>query len=274
MDPSPASSPKPRVCAVSYLNTVPLVWGLQHSPDPGLRDAFDLRFALPSACADQLASGQADIGIVPVIEMARQGLDYFPGTGIACHGPVRSILLISKVPFKEIRTLVTDSGSRTSAMLSQVILAEKFGVKPRVFSHRADLPEMLGQADAALLIGDAALRVDPAALPFETLDLGAEWIALTGLPMVFAVWAGRKEIVREPYGQVFLDSCRYGLAHMDDMVRAEAPARQFSPDVVRRYLTEHIVFELGEKDYEGMRLYIRHALDIDRDRDRVMIGFK
>jgi chorismate dehydratase len=266
------------VCAVSYLNTVPLVWGLQHSR--GLGDAFDLGFALPSECADQLASGRADIGIVPVIEMARQGLDYFPGTGIACHGPVRSILLISKVPFKEIRTLATDSGSRTSAMLSQVILAEKFGVRPQVFSHPANLAEMLERADAALLIGDAALRVDPATLPFETLDLGSEWVAMTGLPMVFAVWAGRrdwmsrKEIIHEAHGQVFLESLRYGFAHMDDIIAAEAPARQFSPDVVRRYLTGHIVFELGEKDYEGMRLYIKHALRLDRDRDRVMITSK
>ncbi|HSP66593.1 MAG TPA: menaquinone biosynthesis protein [Bryobacteraceae bacterium] len=269
MDPVSDRS-RPRVCAVSYLNTVPLVWGLQHSPDPELRETFDLRFALPSECADQLARGQADIGIVPVIEMARQGLDYFPGTGIACHGPVRSILLISKVPFKEIRVLATDAGSRTSAMLAQVILAERFGVRPQVFSHPADLAEMLGKADAALLIGDAALRVDPALLPYETLDLGAEWIALTGLPMVFAVWAGRKEIIREAHGQVFLESLRYGLAHMDDMVAAEAAARQFSPDVVRRYLTHHIVFELGEKDYEGMRLYIEHALRLDR----VMIASK
>lgn len=240
------------------------MWGLQHSPDPIPRGAFDLRFALPSECADQLASGQADIGIVPVIEMARQGLDYFPGTGIACHGPVRSILLISKVPFREIRALATDSGSRTSAMLAQVILAEKFGVRPRVFSHPAKLEEMLGKADAALLIGDAALRVEPANLPYETLDLGAEWVAMTGLPMVFAVWAGRREVVHEPYGQVFLDSLRYGLAHMDDMVRSEAPARNFSPDVVRRYLTHHIVFELGERDYEGMRLYIQHALRLEK----------
>jgi predicted solute-binding protein len=254
------------VCAVSYLNTVPLVWGLQHSPDPALRDTFDLRFALPSACADQLSTGQADIGIVPVIEMARQGLDYFPGTGIACHGPVRSILLISKVPFREIRTLATDSGSRTSAMLAQVILAERFGVKPRVFPHPADLGTMLEQADAALLIGDAALRVDPATIEFETLDLGAEWVAMTGLPMVFAVWAGRKQVIHEPYGRIFLESCRYGLAHMDDIVRAEAPARQFDADLVRRYLTRHIVFELGERDYEGMRLYIRHALAIYRDK--------
>jgi predicted solute-binding protein len=88
--------------------------------------------------------------------------------------------------------------------------------------------------------------------------------------MVFAVWAGRKEIVREPYGQVFLESLRYGLAHMDDMIRVESAERQFDADLVRRYLTHHIVFELGEKDYEGMRLYIQHALRLDR----VMIGSK
>lgn len=252
------------MCAVSYLNTVPLVWGLLHAPDPGLRETFDLHFALPSECADQLAAGEADIGIVPVIEMARQGLNYFPGTGIACHGPVRSILLISKVPFREIRTLATDSGSRTSAMLAQVILAERFGVRPRVFSHPAHLEEMLAKADAALLIGDAALRADPATLPYETLDLGGEWVAMTGLPMVFAVWAGRKEVIHEPYGRAFLESCRYGLAHMDDLVRAEASARQFPADLVREYLTRHIVFELGERDYQGMRLYIQHALRLDR----------
>ena len=129
---------------------------------------------------------------------------------------------------------------------------------------------MLGKADAALLIGDAALRVDPATLPYQTLDLGEEWIALTGLPMVFAVWAGRKEVIREDYGRLFIESCRYGLTHMDDMVRAESASRNFSSDVVRRYLTEHIVFELGEKDYEGMRLYIQHALRLDR----VMIASK
>jgi chorismate dehydratase len=186
------------VCAVSYLNTVPLVWGLQH--DSALSDIFDLRFAVPSACADQLASGEADIGIVPVIEMGRQRLDYFRGCGIASHGPVRSILLISKIPFSQIRTLATDSGSRTSVMLARIILTEKFGCDPKLISHTPDLPAMLGLADAALLIGDAALRVDPATLPLETLDLGEQWTNLTGLPMVFAVWAGHKQHIREPCG--------------------------------------------------------------------------
>jgi predicted solute-binding protein len=230
----------------------------------GQRDVFDLRFALPSECADQLASGEADIGIVPVIEMARQQLEYFRGTGIACHGPVRSILLVSKVPFREIHTLATDSGSRTSVMLSRVILAEKFGAEPAVISRRADLAPMLGEADAALLIGDAALRVDPEKLPFESLDLGAEWTALTGLPMVFAVWAGRHEIVQPRFADAFIESARHGLASIDDIVASEAPARGFAPELVRKYLTGHIVFELGERDYAGLNFFLERAARFER----------
>jgi chorismate dehydratase len=240
------------VCAVSYLNTVPLVWGMLHGAE---REIFDVRFALPSECADQLSAGEADIGILPVIEMARQRLEYFRGTGIACHGPVRSILLISKVPFASIRTVATDSGSRTSVMLTRVILAEKFGVEPRLISRVADLSTMLGEADAALLIGDAALRVDPEKLPFETLDLGGEWVAMTGLPMVFAVWSGRS--CEDRYARAFIDSYEFGMAHMDEIVASES--RGFAPELVRKYLTEHIVFRLGEKDYAGLDLFLQQA---------------
>lgn len=165
------------------------MWGIEHGAQS---DIFDITYALPSECADQLSSGDADIGIVPVIEMARQKLDYFRSTGIACRGAVRSILLVSKVPLREIRTLATDTGSRTSVMLSRIILAEKYGVQPKLISRRAELAPMLGEADAALVIGDAALHLDPATLPFETLDLGLEWTQMTGLPMVFAVWSGKK----------------------------------------------------------------------------------
>lgn len=230
----------------------------------GQQQIFDLRFALPSLCADQLASGEADIGIVPAIEMHRQHLEYFRGTGIACHGPVRSILLISKTPMREIRTLATDSGSRTSVMLSRVILEEKFGVHPTLISRPADLPSMLGEADAALLIGDAALRVDPEKLPFETLDLGEQWTTLTGLPMVFAVWSGHKEIIQDRYASVFIDSCRYGLLHIEDIVRAESASRNFDEALVKKYLTEHIVFELGERDYQGLELYLERASRLER----------
>jgi chorismate dehydratase len=255
---------KPRVCAVSYLNTVPLVWGFLRSPDSSLRGAFDLDFALPSVCSDRLASGEADIGIVPVIEMARQKLEYFRGTGIACRGPVRSILLISKVAFQEIRTLAADSGSRSSVMLARVILAEKYGVEPNLYSQPPELAAMLGQADAALIIGDPALRLNPANLPFETLDLGGEWNAMTGLPMVFAVWAGRKEAMQPRYESAFLDSCRYGTGHAGEIAREEAPRRGIEEDLAHQYLTRHIVYELHDRDYEGMKLYLESAQRLER----------
>ncbi|MEO8050037.1 MAG: menaquinone biosynthesis protein [Acidobacteriota bacterium] len=247
---------------MSYLNTVPLVWGLLK--DPAQAQTFDLRFALPSVCADQLASGEADIGIVPVIEMARQKLAYFHETGIASFGTVRSILLISKVPFREIRKLATDSGSRTSVMLSRIILAEKYGVEPEVISHPPDLAAMLGQADAALLIGDAALRVDPATLPFETLDLGKEWTGLTGLPMVFAVWAGSKEAIVEPYGAALAASCRYGLAHIEEIVRNQTSERGFPELVIREYLTHNIQFEFSGAHHTAIETYLKYAAALER----------
>lgn len=254
--------PLPRVAAVSYLNTVPLVWGFTHSAE--LAAAFDLRFALPSVCASQVAAGEADIGILPVIETARQKLGFFQGTGIACHGPVRTILLISKVPFKDIRTLAVDSGSRTSVMLSRIILAERYGATPVTVEMPAGLPSMLARADAALIIGDPALHIDPATVEYPCLDLGGEWVNLTGLPMVFAVWSARKQFITPRGEQAFRDSLRYGLDHMDDIVAEQSPLRRVSPELTRAYLTRHIVFELGERDYEGMRRYLDLALALDR----------
>jgi len=167
---------KPRVSVVSYLNTVPLVWGMLHGEQ---RDLFDLELAVPAECADRLADGRADIGIVPAVELNRQQLEVVPGTGIACHGPVRSILLISKTPFGEIRTLATDSSSRTSVALSRILLARKYGAEPQLHSERPHLGSMLEYSDACLIIGDAALLLDPADLPFHVLDLGSEWTRMT-----------------------------------------------------------------------------------------------
>jgi len=257
------------VCAVSYLNTVPLVWGFLQ--DPALRGKIEIDFALPSVCADRLRSGGAEIGIVPVIEMARQNLDFIRGVGISSDGPVRSILLISKVPFGQIKTLATDSGSRTSVMLSRVILAEKYGAEPAVVSQPPDLAAMLGVADAALLIGDAALKVDPANLPFACLDLGDEWTRMTGLPMVFALWSGAKDAIGEPLGEAFRASCRYGLAHMDDIVASQSAERRFPESLVREYLTRHIVFELTDRHYAGLEQYLTLATALDRADTQVRV---
>ena len=246
------AKPKPRVSAVSYLNTVPLVWGMLHGEQSEL---FDLSFSLPAECASDLANGSVSIGLVPCIELARQPLRVIPGAGIACHGAVRSILLVSKVPFAQIETLAVDSSSRTSVMLTRIVLEKKYGIQPEFHSHPPNLPAMLDHADACLIIGDPALHLDPATLPFHVMDLGAEWFALTGLPMVFAVWASRTDAPPEP----FMDSLRFGKSHIDEIVDLEYKRRGITRELAHGYLTRVIVFELGAKEYQGMALFLEYA---------------
>jgi predicted solute-binding protein len=241
---------------VSFLNTTPLVWGMLHGPQEGI---FELDFRVPSGCADQLASGAADIGIVPSFELTRQDLEVIEGVGIACHGAVRSILLVSSLPAAEIRTLAVDSSSRTSVQLARIILNQRYGVEPQMTAHAPDLEAMLRGADAALIIGDPALRIEPKFLPYHVYDLGAEWVEMTGLPMVFAVWAGRRGSVTPQVAEAFRESCRYGRARIEEIVALESPRRGFSAPLVREYLTNRIVHELGARDYEGMQLFLRYA---------------
>jgi chorismate dehydratase len=247
---------KPRVCAVSYLNTVPLVWGMLHGEQKGI---FDLTFRVPAGCADMLAAGEADIGLLPAFELLHGCFETAPGLGIACRGTVRSILLVTKAPPYRIRTLAADSSSRTSVELARVVLARRYGAYPAIASHAPDLGAMLRTSDAALLIGDPALHLNPAALPYRVLDLGEEWTAMTGLPMVFAVWAARPGAFTPALAEAFRLSCRFGLERMEDIVRAESEPRGFEAETVRRYLTRNIVHELGSAEEEGMRLFLRYA---------------
>ncbi len=231
-----------------------------HGPQ---RELFDLSFCLPSECAARLESGLADIGIVPSIEAARQRLAIIPGAGIACHGPVRSILLVTKVPPARIRTLALDASSRSSAMLARIVLSRRYGAEPRAVSMPPDLPAMLEAADAALVIGDPALRLEPERLGLTTLDLGGEWCEMTGLPMVFAVWAARPQALTAGLADAFLGSCRFGREHIEDIVRLEAAPRHLTEDLARDYFARHIVLELGEREYEGMRLFVQYAQEFD-----------
>jgi len=253
-----SSSGRLRVCAVSYLNTVPLVWGMLHGAQRGM---FDLEFRVPSECADRLATGEADIGIVPTAELPRLGLELIPGSGIASEGPVRSILLVSKVPLGKIELLAADTSSRTSVALAKILLARKYGAEPRLLPQPPDLARMLDSADAAVIIGDPALHIEPSAVPFEVTDLGAEWTAMTGLPMVFAVWAGRKGCVTPEVARAFTDSRRFGISEIDEIVRTRAEAHGVTRELAREYLTRHIRFELGEREYEGMRRFLQLAAD-------------
>lgn len=257
-----------RVCAVSYLNTVPLVWGFLHGP---WQDFFDLSFSVPSVCADRLEAGSAEIGIVPCAELDRLGLDYFPDVGIACRGAVRSILLITKVSPSRIRTLAVDISSRSSVLLARIILAERYGATPALIAMAPDLASMLETADAALIIGDPALRLDPSTLPYHTLDLGAEWDLLTGLPMVFAVWAGAPSCITAQARDAFRGSCQYGLERLEEIVSNPEACRGFSHHVAREYLTRYIKFNLGPEELSGLEVYRRYASSF-RIRDAELVS--
>jgi predicted solute-binding protein len=143
--------------------------------------------------------------------------------------------------------------------LARVILNRKYGAAPEFLPHAPDLAAMLRAADAALIIGDPALHIDPADLPYHVYDLGAEWVGMTGLPMVFAVWAGRKEAIAADVIAAFAESCRYGRERIEEIVRVESESRGFPQALVREYLTRHIVHELGPRDLEGMELFLRWA---------------
>jgi predicted solute-binding protein len=230
-----------------------------HGPQRGV---FDLFFRVPSECADMVAAGTADIGIIPVYELTRRDLAVIPGVGIASRGPVRSILLISKCLPAEIATLAGDTSSRTSVALARIVLSRRFGGTPRVVPAAPDLDAMLAKADAALIIGDPALRIDPEKLPYHVYDLGQEWTAWTGLPMVFAVWAGRGGVITPEVESVFQRSWRYGQDRLHEIVAAESVARAFPPELVRRYLSHHIVCEVGAAEKAGMELFLRYVREL------------
>lgn len=245
-----------RVGAVSYLNTVPLVFGMQHGDE---RQLVDLSFSVPSVCAERVEAGSIDIGLVPVAEIARQQLEVVSPVGIAARGAVRSILLFSKQPWPQVRTLAVDSSSRTSVQLARVILQERFGATPTMLSVQPDLEVMLRQADAALIIGDPALRIDPEQKPYAWLDLAAEWFELTHLPFVFALWAGKRGIRVPHVAELTSNSYRSGRARLVEIAAREARVRQLPEDLAYRYLSEHLWYEIGPQEQAGLEAFLSMA---------------
>lgn len=174
-----------RLGAVNYLNVRPLVHGLER--EPGVR----LRFDVPATCAELLAAGRIDLGMIPSIAYLNRPTDVvIPGLCIGSDGPIVSVALFTRRPVAEIASIALDTSSRTSVMLTRILCARWFGIAPAFIPHAPDLPSMLEHADAALLIGDPALFADWRALDAEKIDLGAAWTEMTGLPFVWAFWAG------------------------------------------------------------------------------------
>ena len=259
---------KARVCAVSYLNTTPLTWGLLKGAQQGV---FDLELAIPSVCADKLRKGDTDIGLVPLIEVARQPeLRIVPGIGLACQGQVRSVFLVSKMPFGEVGSFCADTGSRTSVVLVQILAAHMHGTMPRVLPHTPNLDEMLELADAALIIGDPALRIDPAmdswrGQPVQVYDLGLLWWEMTGLPMVFAVWAARplpEGVSESDVVTALLESAEFGLLQIEDIVASDSVRCGLQAGLAREYLTRYIRFTLGDAGREAIQLYVKLAAEL------------
>lgn len=219
------------------------------------QSAVDLSFSLPSLCAAEVAEGTTEIGLVPVAEIGRQGLEIVADLGIVAHSAVRSILLISRLPWTKIQSLAADSSSRTSVQLAKIVLRERFGVEPFITEESPDWRQMLSHSDAALVIGDPALRIDPERLPYEHLDLGAEWNRLTGLPMVFAAWAGKPGLAERGFREVASRSYQFGMSHLPDLLALECAKRGISRSLGERYFAHHIQFPLGPAELKGLRQF-------------------
>jgi chorismate dehydratase len=254
-----------RISAISYLNTAPLMWDFDHS-EAGRH--FDISYTLPSACAQALQSGTADIGIIPAAAYARiDGLKVLPGVAIASREPVRSILLVSKVPIDKIRSVALDTSSMTSVALTKILFEKWLGGGRAFMAMQPDIEKMLAEHDAGLLIGDPALQIDRSR--YYTLDLAEEWIRRTGKPFVFAFWAVREQVLNEAnpaqdLAGIFQQSRDHGLesASLDHTSREWAPRLGLTETDVHSYLTKSIYYYLEPDCLEGLQLFYRYAAEI------------
>jgi chorismate dehydratase len=276
-----------RISAISYLNTAPLMWDFEHG-EAG--HEFDISYTLPSACARALEAGTADIGIIPAAAYAQfPGLMALPGVAIASRRPVRSILLVSRVPVDQIRTVALDTSSMTSVALTKILFEKWLGGGRTFTSMAPDVEKMLAQHDAGLVIGDPALQIDRSR--YFTLDLAEEWIRYTGKPFVFAFWAVRQQALQEnalcgdalcgdgrprpsaersaavsqqDLATIFQQSRDHGLepASLDHIAREWAPKLGIGEADVRSYLTENIYYYLDSLCLEGLQLFYRYAAEI------------
>jgi chorismate dehydratase len=257
-----------KISAISYLNTAPLMWDLEHG-EAGAD--FDISYTIPSACAEALRAGTADIGIIPAAAYTTvPDLVIVPDVAIAARRAVRSILLISKRPvdalWTQARTVALDTSSMTSVALAKILFAKWLG-GPREYQAMApDLDTMLGACDAALLIGDPALQVDRAR--YFALDLAEEWVTRTGKSFVFAFWAIRRRALAGRNGaaivEVFQTSRDRGLSpkNLEAIAQEWAQRLGLTVEAVRVYLTQNIHYYLDPPSLEGLDLYYRLGAEV------------
>lgn len=253
-----------RISAISFLNTAPLMRDFEHGETAeALKEHFEFSYTIPSLCAEQMKSGAADIGIIPVAAYtAIPNLLIIPGVAIASKNRVRSILLVSKVPLEKIRSVATDNSSRTSAALVEVFLRKFVGVEAGFSPQAPVLPEMLRWHDAGLLIGDPALLAKTAG--HYVYDLAEEWRRWTGHPFVFAFWTVRQAALRNfasnvDLADVFQRSRDHGLRSVSAIAASWAPRLGLPEETIREYLTHNIDYSLDPENLAGLKLFFRYA---------------
>jgi len=250
---------KIRAGAVSYLNTRPLVFGI----DQGMgADRLELSYDVPSVLASRMAAGELDLALLPIVELANiPQLVIVPGLAIGSLGNCRSVLLVAKKPLSDVRSVALDPESKTSNALARVLFAEAWGVAPAFAAGPRDLALALAEHDAAVRIGDKAL-FEP--LPSGTIayDLGGAWTARTTLPFVFAVWAARHGIVDREIYEVLHASRRAGAAAIA-AISADYTwnGRQF-PNVAEAYLRDAMRYRLGDPEVAAIRRFLAAAAEI------------
>jgi chorismate dehydratase len=256
-----------RISAISYLNTAPLMWDFEHG---SIGKEFEISYTSPSQCAAALREGSVDIGIIPAAAYATiPNLSILPSVAIASRCAVRSILLVSKTPLEKIRSVALDNSSLTSVALLKVLFARWWWSGKRNFNGMApDLERMLEHHDAALLIGDLALKVDRSR--YVTYDLAEEWIRFTGKPFVFAFWAVRQAALKDApvsldLTTVFQESRDHGLTpdSLNQIAREWSPRTGLSEAEVKDYLTGNIYYYLDSDCLEGLHLFYSYARECD-----------
>lgn len=239
-----------RIGAVSYLNSRPLIENLRE-----LLPGADLILDYPSRLADSLAGSKLDVALIPSVEYFRHpGYEVISDACVAARGEVLSVKLYCRVHPGEIRTLALDEGSRTSAALTRVILAERYGVIPQTEPLRMESTTRDSQADAVLLIGDRAMH-RPAESFVDVLDLGQFWYDWTGLPFVFAMWVARQDARTEGVDDALSQARDLGVARATEIAREEAPKLGLSESLAHQYLTRNLHYHLTSAERSGLKLF-------------------
>jgi chorismate dehydratase len=234
---------------VSYLNTKPLLYGIQRSP---VLNDIELVIDYPSRIADMLLKDEIDMGLVPVAVIPQMREYHINGDYcIGSDGPVASVCLFSEVPLEEVSTVLLDYQSRTSVQLARVLLKEYWKTDPLLLDAGPDFREQIHGTTAGVVIGDRALQQRQLS-PF-IYDLGEAWKQLTGLPFVFAAWISNKAL--DPrFMQRFDDANRLGTEKIEDVI-AENPYAVFN---LRDYFTLHLRYQLGARQFSGLNKFLEY----------------